>query len=346
LLNVHLNGDIVRCPNIAEIHKKAQEVRDKHRICKYNIHEDSCDTWQSYYITWMNVKNSGCSGRCSLAGSDDCPGHKKRTETGNQDKTFKIDNQVYRKMSSAGHFMVKDSKYKTLFITLTLPPFKYSQFNNCKNELCRKIFEKEINKSFSRFCDNLHNNYGVKHYIAVRERGEIGKRYHFHMLLSIKFTDFAVLNDAWCSAISDLCEYSDHAFQTKKNHVILRDPGSALRYCCKYFSKQRGSRSKTRLVFISTSLLSHQEADEFDKETGEVKTWKNVSNIKKSLSCSVNDLIEGRKSIYIERSSDFTTLFRITSKSEFDRFCNQYLYALFGLEDQKTDFCGVPGNFN
>ena len=111
MLNVHLNGEIVRCPDMREIQKKAQEIRDKHRICKYNIHEDSCDTWLTQYKC----------GRCSLPGNDICPGHIKRTWDGLKTKQFKIDSGVYRKLSSAAHYLVNESKTKTLFITLTFP---------------------------------------------------------------------------------------------------------------------------------------------------------------------------------------------------------------------------------
>lgn len=312
MLNIHLNGDIVRCPNIPEIQKRVQEIRDKHRICKYNIHEDTCEAWQSNYKSWMNIKNNGCSGRCSLFGSDKCPGYLRQKNHGRKEKTYSIDNKTYRKISSGAHYMVKASEEKTLFVTLTFPTFK---INN---------YEKEINKCFSRFCNNLHENYGVKYYIAIKEYGENTNRPHFHMLLSIKFTDFNILNRAWCAAISDICYPSRNAFTTNKN-VIIRSPGRALRYACKYFSKQRGSKSKSRLVFMSLPLV-----------------LKPVRIVNKP----VEDILKDYKGIYIQQTSDYTTCYRITNAFEFDRFCNLYLYELFDLGLNNTDFTGIINDKN
>jgi len=57
--------------------------------------------------------------------------------------------------------------------------------------------------------------------------------------------------------------------------------------------------------------------------------------------CYIEDVLKGYKPIFIQQTSDFTTCFRITDSGEFDRFCNQYLYALFELSDKKTDFTGL-----
>lgn len=313
MINVHLNGDIVRCPNITEIHKRVQEIRDQHRICKYNIHEDSCQAWQSSLKCWQNVKRNNCSGRCSLFGSNICPGHIRQSKHARKEKSFSIDNKVYRKISSAAHYMVKASKNKTIFITLTFPPFK------------RKYNEKEINECFSRFSNNLHENYGVKYYIAVKEYGKNNNRVHFHMLLSIPFTDFNILNNAWCHSISSLCVFAKNALSSDRRSVIIRSPGRALRYACKYFSKSRGTKSKTRIVFISMPLLLRPQ---------------------KVYNKSIEDILKGFKGIYIQQTSDFTTCFRIIIAQEFDRFCNLYLYHLFNLDPGKTDFEGLPGSLN
>lgn len=306
MVNVHLNGDIIRCPDIAAIHKRAAEIRDLHCICKYNYKESSCPVWLSA------VRTHKYCGRCSLAGSKECPGHKLRKKTGDMKKQYKIDNAIYRKIASASHYMVKESKNKTLFITLTFPKFK------------KQYDENEINKCFSRFINNLHENYGVKYYVAVKELCPSSGRPHFHMLLSIRFTDFAILNRAWCAAISNLCYSSKNALTTKKDNIIIRDPVRAMRYACKYFSKTKGSRSNTRIVFLSLPLILKPKHE----------------NI------SIQDILQGYKSIQISQTSDYTTAFRITDKKEFTKFCNLYLYALFELTDSKTDFTGFPGSLN
>lgn len=307
MVNIHLNGDIVRCPDISEIQKKVSEIRDVHRICKYNIHENTCPAWL------IDVRSHKYSGRCCLAGSDQCPGHKRQSEHAKKKKTYSINNQVYRKLASASHYMVKESKHKTIFITLTFPPFKKRNYD-----------ENEINKSFSRFINNLHENYGVRYYIAVKEYCPSSGRPHFHLLLSIKFTDFRVLNNAWNSAISNLCQHSPNALTTNPDNIIIRSPERAMRYACKYFAKSRGSRSNTRIVFLSMPLILKPKREEI----------------------SIQDILTGYKSIFIQQTSDYTTSFRITDPKEFHRFCETYLYALFELSANKTDFRAVPGSFN
>ena len=186
MINVHLNGDIVRCPDMREIQARAAEIRDLHRICKYNIHESSCPAWQ------IAVRTHKYCGRCSLAGSDSCPGHQIRTKLGKKEKQFKIDNQVYRKISSAAHYLVKESNNKVLFLTLTFPQFK------------KKVTYDETNKCFSKFVENLRTNYCCQGYIAVREFGEKSHRVHYHLLCSLPYIPFPLLNNAWCNAIKDI----------------------------------------------------------------------------------------------------------------------------------------------
>jgi hypothetical protein len=307
MINVHLNGDIVRCPDIAAIQTRLKEKNDQEHRCIYGTREIYCNAWQNYIMRQSKIQSFSDFGRCFLHGCDLCDMHKKKVEYGNKEKTFSINPQVYRKITSGAHYMVKETIFKTLFITLTFPKFK------------KQPDEKDINKCFSKFMHNLHENYDVTYYIAVRELGKKYKRYHFHVLLAIKFFDFHVLNTAWCSAISDISDFSKNALQTDPKTLFISRPGKALRYCCKYFAKQRGSKSKTRLVFMSLPLI--------------LKPKKEY--------CCIEDILKGYKSIYIQQTSDFTTCFRITDSKEFDRFCNQYLYALFELSDKKTDFIGL-----
>lgn len=295
MINVHLNGDIVRCPDIRAIQKRNQEIKDSKRICRYNIHEDNCKTWQNSLKNWQNVNQFRDCGRCMLAGSDICPGHQARKKLGKSDKCFKIDNVTYRKISSAAHDMVKSSKTKTVFLTLTFPKFKI------------KPNEKQLNQCFSKFLENMRRNYHCSGYVAVREYGENNNRVHYHLLCAIPYTRFTVLNRAWCHAIADICDFSPSAIRTTKESVFIRNPARALRYVCKYFAKSKHTRSKSRLVFISNNLIKAPIG----------------------LVGSVNDILKGYKGIYINQSSDFTTCFRITNPAEFSRFCKNFLYDAF-----------------
>jgi hypothetical protein len=298
LINIHLNGDIVRCPDIAEIQKRAAEIRDQHNICKYNFHESSCPTWL------IAVRTHKYSGRCVFGGCVDCPGHKLHTILGKKDKTFKIDNVIYRKVSSAGHYLIKTSKYKTLFLCLTFPKFK------------KKVSKNEINKRFSNYVNELRDYYDCGGYIAVRENGKKNGRIHFHLLLSIPFIDFRILNDIWCNSIKDICYYSKNALTSDPKTRFIYNPVSALRYVCKYISKSIGQVNKSRLVFISNNIIQKP------------KQYKG----------NVMDFLTGYKSIHIKQTSDYTTSFRIDDPKEFYRFCTNFLYALFELPDKKPEY--------
>jgi hypothetical protein len=308
MINIHLSGDIVRCPDIKEIQRRAAIVREQHRICVYNYHEDTCETWQQSLKCWQNVKNTNNCGRCNLSGTAVCPGHTDRANKGNRTKQFKIDSQVYRKVSSAAHYLVKESDNKVLFITLTFPQFK------------KKVTYNEINSYFSKYVENLRKNYNCGGYIAVREFGEKTHRVHFHLLLSIPFVPFSVLNDSWCHCIKDICAYSPNAVTSDKKTLFINKPGRALRYVCKYFSKCRGQNSKTRLVFMSNNIIQKP----------------------KQYQDSIESLLSGYKGIFIQQTSDYSTSFRITDSKDFDHFCNTFLYPFFELSLKKTDLYSFP----
>lgn len=310
MINVHLNGDIVRCPDIAAIHLRNQELKDIHNICKYNYQEENCSTWQNSLLSWQNIKSNGCSGHCMLSGSMVCPGHLIQLQRGKKEKSFKIDNQVYRKLASAAHYLVKESDNKVLFITLTFPQFK------------NKISYNEINKYFSKYVENLRENYDCGGYIAVREFGKTTHRVHFHLLLSIPFVPFTVLNDSWCHCIKDICAYSGRALLTDPKTVFIRNPVRALRYVCKYFAKTKGQVNKSRLVFISNNIIQRP----------------------KHYYESVESILKGYKSIYIQQTSDYSTCFRITDAKEFNRFCENFLYPFFELSIKKGGLYGYPIN--
>lgn len=296
MINIHLNGDIVRCPDMREIQARAAEVRDLHRICKYNIHESSCQAWQ------IAVRTHKYCGRCCLAGCDSCPGHQIRTKLGKKEKQFKIDNQVYRKISSAAHYLVKESNNKVLFLTLTFPKFK------------KKVTYNETNKCFSKFVENLRTNYDCQGYIAVREFGEKSHRVHYHLLCSIPFIPFPVLNNAWCNAIKDISSYSKNALQTDPKTVFIKNPVRALRYVCKYFAKAKGQAHKSRLVFISNNII--QQPREFPRDI-------NFRDVLINYGFTVT------------QTSDYTTLFRVNDPYEFNQFCKAFLYPFFELSDKK-----------
>lgn len=310
MINLHLNGDVVRCPDVAAIKKRLAEIAEKEHRCKYGISEYHCSRWRSFVGELTDVKRFSQYGRCSLSGSILCPHYKQRVENGNKEKNFKIDAVNYRKLSSAAHYLVKKSEYKTLFITLTFPKFK------------KPYNEKQLNECFSKYVENLRTNYDCSGYVAVRERSKIhSRRYHFHLLISLPFVPFAVLNAGWIAAIRDLCHFSKNAVTSDKKTLFIRNPQRALRYVCKYFAKSKGATSRTRIIFISNNLV--RKPAHFDNENCEYYT--------------INDLLNSFKSVTSRRTSDYSTAFRINDNKEFAVFCDRILYKFFNLPRENIE---------
>jgi hypothetical protein len=315
MINIHLNGDIVRCPDIANMLARNREIKDKHNICRYNVKELDCEVWKQSITAWQKFNDT--KPRCMLSGCDLCPGHQKRKLLGSEEKTYKVDNSTYRKCASSGMFLYNESKSKTLFLTLTFPEFKKNEYNHLLilTESERNICLNEVNKCFSKFVENLRSNYNCEGYVAVREFGSNSNRVHFHLLCAIPFVPFDRLNAAWCAAISDISVFSRRAVTTDPEaRIIRRNPARAIHYICKYFSKAKGQQSGTRLVFISNNILQRP----------------------KNMDAPLESVLDSFKFDYMKQTSDYTTCYRITDNKEFNRFCEQFLYPFFELSAKKS----------
>jgi hypothetical protein len=308
MINLHFNGDIVRCPDTSEAKKKVRERYEHEYKCPFGVLEYDCQVRNNYHLK-HRIVNERCD--CHLRSCRDykenyemgflwreyvCPKMRDQYIHGLKKKTFEISSQVYRKMASAAHDLVKSSRHKTLFLTLTFPPFK------------KEPNEKQINQCFSRFVENLRENYDCSGYVAVREYGEDNNRIHFHIILSIPYHSFVTLNAAWCHAIQEYSVFSRCALRTTPKSLYIKTPVAAIRYFCKYFSKSRYTQSATRLVFISNNLI---------------KTPVRVYNT------GVETLLKGYKGIYIQQTSDYSTCYRITDDKSFMTYCNTFLYDTF-----------------
>ena len=317
MLNVHFNGEIIRCPDASGNYMKLVQARELSKICQFGVKEETCKTFQGWQM--LNPARNMNRGCCMLdvdpviketPNTESkylktvkwshyiCPKAQKRYLASISPKKFKIDNIAYRKMSSAAHWMVKESTSKTIFLTLTFPKFK-------KDE----ITEKQANECFSKFAENIKKTYGCTDYIAVRERGEENNRLHFHILCAIPFIHFSKLNNAWCNAISDYCEFSNCALQSRRGHRVIKNPVRAIRYVCKYIAKCKGLKSDTRLYFISNNTIR--------------KPF--VIN---GRPFNISDVLKNYKSVQV-KEFDYVTRFRITDLKEFNHFCVTFLYALF-----------------
>jgi hypothetical protein len=309
MLNVHLNGDLVRCPDTREIFKRIAERNLKECRCKYGMEEIKCPAWYQFCKNKDEVKLISQFGRCYLSGCDQCPAWHKRKTSGLKKKNFEITNNTYRKLSSSAHYLVKKHKFP-LFITLTFPPFK------------KYVNDKEINKYFSRFIENLRARHACHGYIAVREFGHKNNRVHFHLLLAMDYISYTRLNNIWCGCISDICSFAKNAVTSDPKTRFIKNPVRAMRYVCKYFSKSKGKPSESRLVFLSENVLIKHKT--FDNSNCEFFT--------------INDLFEKYNSLTVCQSSDYTTAFRIEDPAQFSQFCNEYLYKIFNLSDQNSNF--------
>lgn len=309
MINVHLNGEVVRCPDIAEIKRRAAERHEAAGRCCFGVRECECATRNEYHLTYnlSNVKcdcnSTTCRDYKSYYDSDGrlwrkyrCPNMQRQYVNSLKSKSFYISTDTYRQMSSAAHDLIRSSQYKTLFLVLSFPKF-----------INKPITEKDANKCFSKFVENLRENYQAVGYVAVRENGETNNRLHFHIVVSMPYHSFVDLNNAWCHAIRDYCHYSPCALRSKKDSLYIKSPVQAIKYVCKYFSKSRFTRSKTRIVFISNNLIR-----------------KPVPVVG-----SVNKILDGYKGIYINQTSDYSTCFRITNDKELFRFFYNFIYPTF-----------------
>jgi hypothetical protein len=191
---------------------------------------------------------------CLLGNCGACPRFIQSVENGIREKKFTVENRHYRKIADQAAYMKENATHKLLFITLTFGKW-----------IDKPITEKNANKCLSNFMDNLKKNYNRGNYIAVRERSdENSKRLHYHCIIELPFVPFASLNRAWCSAISDYCEYSARALTTDREARIIKSTVSVVKYICKYISKCRGQRSESRLIFTSAELSEAQLTENFD----------------------------------------------------------------------------------
>jgi len=170
---------------------------------------------------------------------------------GSKKKSFELTGKHKRFIRSSAIRQALTAKYRLLFATLTFP---------------MAIDQKDANKCFSNFTDNLKTNFNLHSYVAVKEnhpgtkKGGTGiakGRPHFHVILDIPYTDYKILNRAWCSSFSDFMPSSNNAFTTG-NRPIVSSLDDVTRYITKYITKATDAQSEvkptTRQYFISQNV--------------------------------------------------------------------------------------------
>lgn len=354
MLSLHFNGDVIRHPDSAANYARRMSGYDQQRRCKYGVKEWECPVYMAWLLKQDKVKRASEYPRCFREGSEieirddqgrpvkdlpeditpefikenqditklsECPKKRRLQMLGTRKKKFRITSRHYRMLASAGHLMLKTAKNKAVFFTLTFPKYK------------RDVTEQEHNEYFSKYMENLRRNYSLNAYIAVRERGEIGGRLHYHVIADMPFINYGILNDVWINTISFICNYSNCALQTDKGKSVIYDTAGSIRYMCKYFTKARGQESDSRLIFIGGIRLFNK-IEEADPETGEIYTRKE-STIKKTMPGNWEDFLPEYKNVRI-RHEEFITMFTIMDRDEFKRFCSDVLYPFFDLSINKA----------
>lgn len=301
MYSVHLNGDIVLSTGNAALHPESRTARNREfNKCKYNKHLATCDHVLAHCKEWdfkldkMLAEPGAVKKICPFECDPFCPG-KIRLSMIAKKKTFRVDYQALRRVTTSCIKAIQESPYKMIFFTLTFPKFK-------KHE----ITDSQANKCFSNFVDNLRTNYDTSHYVAVRERGTINGRLHYHCLVTLPFVDFRRLNLAWCRSISQFCEYSPNAVSSDPKARIIRDSIGASKYLCKYFNSVRKNKevSRTRLIFISHGCRSDSlKLTEYE----------------------INTLLENY-SFEVKKLNDYTIYFHV---DDYDNFLSDRIFTLF-----------------
>lgn len=324
MLNVHLNGEVVLTPDFINIRNRIKERYEAQGRCKYGMEEIKCNVYYNHCQEQKETKPLSKFGRCPFAFSNCCPLHQARKTNGLMKKNYGIDSRMFRKMQSASHYLIKSSEHKTLFLTLTFPPF------------IKDLKPNEANKLFSKFIHNLRKRHGVYGYIAVRETGFKFRRLHFHLCISMPFVSFSYLNCYWCHVIRHYCKFAFNAVQVDPKNKFIKNPVDAMFYVSKYFSKSGATKSESRVVFISNNLLSENYIDFIDNKTGEI-LYKRSSKIKRKFNYSetpINDFFKKYPKLVITYKSDYATGFKIATTEDFNLFCNEFLYEIFDLPNK------------
>jgi len=153
-------------------------------------------------------------------------------------KTFSLSSKEKRIINCSGVRLWHKKQYSLKWFTLTFTT---------------DIDEKNANICLSKFTENLKTNYNAKNYIIVKEHTKRG-RPHYHCIVEMPFKHFAVLNRAWCSAISDFCPFSNNAL-TSGREKIIKNLSGVMKYCLKYIQKANDAPQDTRVYFISRDIL-------------------------------------------------------------------------------------------
>lgn len=174
------------------------------------------------------IKRKGRAGRAGRA-------------LGIRKKSFELTPRKRRLIKCSAIRQYLTRKNNCIFATLTFPG---------------KVSQKYANECFSKFVNNLTNNYKLNSYVATKENHKSGNP-HFHIILDIPWTDFRTINQVWNNTFNNRFNFSRNAFTTGRNPVISNIK-QVVSYITKYINKAESKEiePETRLYFISDNVLS------------------------------------------------------------------------------------------
>jgi hypothetical protein len=267
VVTLHYNNSLIVHPDTRRSFEVKLENNLKLGRCRFGINCHECKNFVQYELDLQKLSGKPrkiVATDCQLFKHKDlkpyCPGRRRQKECGTMLKTFGIDFQTYNQIADRTAYMYHNRSNKLIFIVLSLPTLKKSINGN------------QLNEAFSRFIENLRNNYRLRHYLCVREGNGLDARYHYHCILDIRYTSFIKLNAAWNSVLSDFCDFSKCAFRTKKKSYFIKDIAGAISYISKYVSKSIGERSDSRVFFCDRETANAYVKQRFDTDIDDLKT--------------------------------------------------------------------------
>lgn len=176
---------------------------------------------------------------CAVVGNEN---RHELTEADRKKKTYRLTYSKYRQLSSNCAYMFDKKVNKILFLTFTI------KANIRDNSI--------TNKAFSYYLKILRARYKLHSYLWVAERQKRGA-VHYHCLFDMPFTKYQTLSNLFhkCFTKFDIETSSKNSVSTSKHYgAIVQNKEMALKYICKYISKQINQGFKGRNNAFSNNI--------------------------------------------------------------------------------------------
>lgn len=157
-------------------------------------------------------------------------------------KTYRLNYSRYRQLSSNCAYMFDHKVNKIVFLTFTIK-------DNVKDNAL-------TNKAWSYYLKILRQRYKLHSYLWVAERQKRGA-IHYHALFDMPFTKYQTLSQLFHKAFEkfNIAASSANSVSTSKYYgAIVHSKEMALKYICKYISKQINQGFKGRNNAFSNNI--------------------------------------------------------------------------------------------